>query len=94
MATVNIDGQQPHADNLKDEVAGRNVEQAEKEEPEAAEIECQQTVPEDDRPRLAEKLLAHALRDGIGPAILLAQGGQQVLEPRRHGLLLLGVVDI
>ena len=45
MTVVDVISQQAHNDDLKEEVQGGNVEQAEQEEPGRTEIEGEQTVP-------------------------------------------------
>ena len=52
VAAIDIKIEQSHAHNLPEEIHDGNVEQTEQEKPEGAEIEGQQSVPENDGQRL------------------------------------------
>ena len=94
MTMVDVPCQQTHGKNLKEEVASRNVQQAEQKEPEGAEVKRQQTIPCNDGTRLAKELLTYLVGHVVRAAKLLAQFGQKVLELRCDLFLLLGIVDI
>ena len=94
MTAVDIEIEQSHAHNLPEEIHDGNVEQAEQEEPEGAEIEGQQSVPENDGQRLVVELLADTLRNVFRSTELLTQLLHQALELGSRLLLFLGVVDV
>ena len=94
MTAVDIEIEQSHAHNLPEEIHDGNVEQTEQEEPEGAEIESQQSVPEDDGQRLVVELLADTLRDIFRSTEFLAELLHQALELGSHLLLFLRVVDV
>ena len=94
MTAVDVEVEQAHADKFPKEMDGGHVEQTEQEEPELAEVERQQAVPEDDGQRTVVELLADAGRYGVQRAVLAAQRLQQALKLRGDLLLLAGVVDV
>ena len=94
MTTIHIQVEQSHTRNLPYEIQYGHVNQTEQEEPERTEIEGQQTIPLDDRQRVATELIANLLGYLVGTAELLAQTGHQALELRSSGLLFLSVADV
>ena len=48
VAVVDVPGEEPHDEDLEEEIEGGQVDQAEEEEPEGTEVEREQSVPEDD----------------------------------------------
>ena len=96
---VHVQGEVAHAEDLKEEIQGRQVDEAEEKQPEGTEIKCEQSIQEDDWQRLLAESLAEVLRDVVGRdddavAVFLAQTLHQQLELWCGFLLGLGIANV
>ena len=48
MTMVDVPSEESHAEDLEEEIEGGQVDETEEEQPEGTEIECEQSIPEDD----------------------------------------------
>ena len=91
---IDVEVEQSHTDDFPYEIHDRNIEQTEHKQPEGAEIERQQSIPEDYWQRLVVEFLADTLWDVFRSTKLLTQFLHQTLELRSHLFLFLRIVDV
>ena len=94
MVAFDTVGEESEGNNLEEEIAGGQVDEAEEEEHTAAEVEGEHGIPGHEQPRLAQQFLAYPLGHVAGTAVFLPQGLNEFLELRRVLLLLASIVNI
>lgn len=94
MAVDDIEAKERHKAGLEDEEAAGEVNEAEEDEPEGAEIERQETVESRELAGVGVELTTYFFGHIVGRAILLTEDSEKTLEFGSATLLGTGIIDV